>query len=150
MLVASIRNRPFDTVYSARVMLTVSAAADVAVSVGDAESVGVRVEVAGEMGVAVGVRVDVALDPGVDVYVDEGFVVTVVTWLAELFVLFGSNSCPETKASLSRLPVACGMVATTVTLALAPVPTEPKLQVNVLTASGVWIWHGSCSCCIAV
>lgn len=109
-----MRNCCFDTVYSARVMVTVSAAAGVAVSVG------VRVDVAGEMGVEVGVRVNVGemtgvevgvrvavdLEMGVDVDVELVFVVTVVTWLAELLVLFRSNSCPETKASLSRLPVA--------------------------------------------
>ena len=132
-------------------MVMVSAVAGVTVSVGEDEGVGVRVDVAGDMGVkvgvrvnvgeimgvAVGVRVDVGLDTGVDVDVGEVFDVTVVTWLAELLALFGSNSCPETKASLRKLPMDCGMVATTVTLALAPVPIEARLQVNMFTASGV-------------
>ena len=118
VLVASIRSCCFDTVYSARVTVTVSALAGVTVSVGEAEGVRVRVAVASgvEVGVRVnvgvkidaevGVRVAVDFDTGVDVDVEPVLVVTVVTWLAELLVLFGSNSCPETKASLSRLPVA--------------------------------------------
>ena len=116
VLVTSIHKLCFDTVYSARVIVRVSDVASVGVRVG----VGVRVAVAGDIdvevgvrvnvgerpGVAVGVRVRVDLDTGVDVGVEPVFVVTVVTWLAELLVLFGSNWFPETKASLSRLPVA--------------------------------------------
>ena len=85
-------------------------------------AVGVRVKVGETTEVALGVRVKVGLPAGVEVDVDELLVVTVVTWLAELLPLFGSNSCPETKASLSKLPVACGIVATKVTRALAPAP----------------------------
>ena len=122
VLVASIRNCCFEAVYSALVMVRVSDEPRVGVRVavaGDiAVGVGVRVNVAGAMGVEVGVRVNVGerigvgvrvtvdLDTGVDVGVEPVFVVTVVTWLAELLALLGSNSCPETKASLSRLPVA--------------------------------------------
>ena len=79
-------------------------------STAEDEAVGVGVKVAVVIGVEVGVLVNVGvgvfLELGVDVGVDVVLVVTVVTWLAELLVLFGSNSCPETKASLSRLPVA--------------------------------------------
>jgi len=114
VLVTSIRKCCFDTVYSARVIVRVSDVASVGVRVGvrvavagdiDVE-VGVRVNVGERPGVEVGVRVGVDLDTGVDVGVEPVFVVTVVTWLAELLVLFGSNWFPETKASLSRLPVA--------------------------------------------
>ena len=67
MLVASIRNRCFDTLYSARVMLTVSVAVDgvgvrVSVAVGVREGVGVNTDI--EVGVRVGVDVD--LEEGVD------------------------------------------------------------------------------------
>jgi len=79
-------------------------------STGTDERVGVGVNVAVVMGVEVGVLVNVGvgvfLEPGVEVGVGVVLVVTVVTWLAELLALFESNSCPETNASLRRLPVA--------------------------------------------
>src|SRR5688572_15763836 len=97
----------------------------------------VRDESTGEdegVGVSVAVGMDVAVEMGVGV--DVVVVVTVVTWLAELLVSFGSNSCPETKASLRKLPMDCGMVATAVTLAVEPGAMDPRLQINVFTASG--------------
>ena len=97
-------------------MVTVSEAARVGVRVGvrvnvagdSGVEVGVRVNVGARLGAEVGVRVAVDLDASADVGVEvvPVLVVTVVTWLAELLALLGSNSCPETKASLSRLPVA--------------------------------------------
>ena len=102
VLVAWIRSWLFDTVYSARVIVTVSMTAGVEVNVavgvdvaGDmGVEVGVGVNVGEMMGVEVGVGVAVDLEAGVDVGVDvaEVLVVTVVTWLAELLALFGSNS----------------------------------------------------------
>ena len=84
----------------------------------------------------VGVRVTVALDDVVGVEVETVPVITVVTWLAELLALFGSNSWLETNASLSRLPVACGMVATTVTRAVAPGAIDPNAQTKLFIPSG--------------
>jgi hypothetical protein len=95
------------------------------------------------------VAVGVGVDPGVGVAVDVGVPVglgvgggvgeadaalTTVSTKTPLFVLLLSVMFEDTPAKLRKVPVAVG-ATTIVAVALAPLPSDPRLQVTTLLMS---------------